>query len=606
MRSKAGIHALGFLICLMFFLHLLPYFSTGAGPDQDWPFGGRDPGRRNFAEFEKVLEPPLVLKWSANVSRTLISAFTVGDGKLFAAVDADDRPCRAVCLDAASGRQLWSHEIAGSGGTMGCSPAYYQGRVYVGAQSTRMLEALDANTGVLIWSLDVGDMFMSAPIVVDGLLYCRAGVTLYVIDPVTRTIKWKREGIYSDPAFYGGLLFISDLATNSLMAFDKTNGEFKWNKPIGTVQTYSYCPALVSGQTVFVSSKEGDARVVWALSTIDGTQKWKATIDNNFYPVSKGSGFMAEANGILYAAVMNMTTKPPIKYNGKVLAFDSAKGTLLWRFERDGSMLSAPTIANGIVYVASFHEMKLFALSGDRGQELWQYEVGFASAQPIVSNGMLYTTGWGQAMAFATGPVKVTISSPAGKVMVDGLTYAASELPMAFSWTRGSTHTLTANKMIEYGNGTRHQFLGWYQAGALLSGLTEILFAAKEPTTLVARWTTEHQVKVSSEFGKASGDGWYSSGTSASVSVAPTVIEGFFTNTVFEGWKADGKVISTSSLYTFVVSQPISLSATWRSEPNLILLGGIGGIIVVGLVLVLLLRRQRPRGEPLPPPPPPQ
>ena len=160
---------------------------------------------------------------------------------------------------------------------------------------------------------------------------------------------------------------------------------------------------------------------------------------------------------------------------------------------------------------------------------------------------------------------------------------------------------------VDHGNGTRRIFAGWYADGTLLSGQPGVTFNMSRPLTVVAMWRTEHQVGVTSERGDVSGGGWKEAGTTATVSISPTVIEkDFFSNYVFEGWKDGTTVVSTQSTYSFTVTRPVTLVASWKTELNLITVGGLGGVallVVVGVVF-LVVRRPRPTPQSLPPPPP--
>ncbi len=126
-------------------------------------------------------------------------------------------------------------------------------------------------------------------------------------------------------------------------------------------------------------------------------------------------------------------------------------------------------------------------------------------------------------------------------------------------------------------------------------------------TVLDAVYRVEHHVAVSSELGEASGEGWYAEGSTATVSVTPSIIpKDFFTNNVFDGWVENGRKASSSAVYSFIVSKPVCLKASWRTELNPVMLALVGliAILLALSVLLVFLRRKR-RRLPVPPPPPP-
>lgn len=92
-------------------------------------------------------------------------------------------------------------------------------------------------------------------------------------------------------------------------------------------------------------------------------------------------------------------------------------------------------------------------------------------------------------------------------------------------------------------------------------------------------------------------------GETATVSISQTQTgKDFLTNHVFERWRIDGNIVSTSPTYSFVVDKPAQMVASWRTETNIVAVGLIAGVpLIVVLLAVLILRRRRAA----PPPPPP-
>lgn len=125
-------------------------------------------------------------------------------------------------------------------------------------------------------------------------------------------------------------------------------------------------------------------------------------------------------------------------------------------------------------------------------------------------------------------------------------------------------------------------------------------------TVLDAVYRVEHHVAVSSELGEASGEGWYVEGSTATVSVTPSIIpKDFFTNHVFDGWVENGRKASSSAVYSFTVSKPVCLKASWRTELNPVMLALVGLVVILLALSVLLVFLTRKRRRLLVPPPPP-
>jgi|GEM_PF-3070815 len=168
----------------------------------------------------------------------------------------------------------------------------------------------------------------------------------------------------------------------------------------------------------------------------------------------------------------------------------------------------------------------------------------------------------------------------------------------------GVEHRLEASLYKTIGE-TRMAFSMWSDGAADNPRFIRL----NKDTALEAFYRVEHHVDVSSELGEASGEGWYAEGSTATVTVTPSVIpKDFFTNHVFDGWVENGRKVSSSAVYSFIVTKPVRLKASWRTEPNpvmLIFIGLIAVLLAVAFLLAFLTSRRRRVPIPPPPPPPP-
>ncbi|MBO3841450.1 MAG: right-handed parallel beta-helix repeat-containing protein [Candidatus Brockarchaeota archaeon] len=160
----------------------------------------------------------------------------------------------------------------------------------------------------------------------------------------------------------------------------------------------------------------------------------------------------------------------------------------------------------------------------------------------------------------------------------------------------GETATISIGQtLIDHGNGTRRVFKGWFEDGSLAGSEQVLKVTVNEPKRIVVRWDTEYEVTVSSETGSVAGSGWYAVGETATVSISLTQTgKDFLANHVFEGWRIDGNIVSTSPTYSFIVEKPVKLVASWRTEISIVAVGLIAGVpLIVVLLAVLMLRRRR-------------
>jgi hypothetical protein len=182
--------------------------------------------------------------------------------------------------------------------------------------------------------------------------------------------------------------------------------------------------------------------------------------------------------------------------------------------------------------------------------------------------------------------VRVNVSSTIGETVLSGWYEAGRNLTVTVPET-----------ILDYRNGTRRIFRGWYENGSLLTSKPQLIIIADKPRTIVASWETEYEVKVLSDKGEAGGTGWYKAGTRATATISPIQIEkDLFTNYVFEGWKINGEMVSTSPTYSFTVNGPATLIACWKTEPSMraLCVGVIVAILLVAIVIFLaVVRRKR-------------
>ena len=201
-------------------------------------------------------------------------------------------------------------------------------------------------------------------------------------------------------------------------------------------------------------------------------------------------------------------------------------------------------------------------------------------------------------------------------ITIDGVSYSASRLPVAFTWEIGSVHTLLVDPMINGTAGVRYIFVEWSDGyGAALYSIE-----VKEQAIYTARFKTQYPLTVASPMGDPHGSGWYDAGSSASFSVTSSLtVEGFLGalggKYVFDHWSGDSS--ATTPTASVAMDGPKTVTAMWRSDNTMpyAIIGVVVGAIVIVVALGLLARRRRgpsptqtykPPAAPLGPPSKPQ
>jgi outer membrane protein assembly factor BamB len=272
----------------------LPSSGTLALAPGDWP-GFRGPGRDGVVRGVKIAtdwqaDPPRLL-WRQRVGPGWSSLAVVGD-RLFTQEQREGSEA-VVCLDAATGREIWAHvyparwQDAQSGAGPRATPTFADGRIYA-LGATGILNCLDVATGQLKWTHDIAAEsgarppiwgFTSSPLVVKGVVIVFAG----------------GEG------------------TRGLLAYRAESGKLAWTAPAGRASYSSPQPASIGGkdQVLFF-----DERGLSALDPTSGAVLWEHS--------APGSG-------------MPRSLQPhPVGSNQVLLASEAELGTALIEVTGDG------------------------------------------------------------------------------------------------------------------------------------------------------------------------------------------------------------------------------------------------------------------------------
>src|SRR6266568_5256455 len=143
---------------------------------------GFDLQRTRFNQSERILNVAnvshLVPYWSASTTAYINSSPAVANGIVY--IGSNDKLMYA--LDAKTGKILWAHN-ANDG--VGSSTAVADGIVYVGSNDDN-LYAFNARTGATVWIYTTGGPIWSSPAVANGVVYVGSNDnSLYALDAAT-------------------------------------------------------------------------------------------------------------------------------------------------------------------------------------------------------------------------------------------------------------------------------------------------------------------------------------------------------------------------------------------------------------------------------------
>ena len=118
---------------------------------------------------------------------------------------------QTVCLDEATGMEIWTADI---GGDSTSTPAVHNGVVFIGSDNGK-LYALDAATGVEKWSFQTGGMVWAAPAVADGKVFFGSfDHTFYALNEEDGSLIWSyhtgASRMRGSPAIANGMVFVGN------------------------------------------------------------------------------------------------------------------------------------------------------------------------------------------------------------------------------------------------------------------------------------------------------------------------------------------------------------------------------------------------------------
>jgi outer membrane protein assembly factor BamB len=283
-----------------------------------------------------------------------------------------------ICLDAASGKTLWTTRVPGEPKGRNCSstPCVANGRVF--ALGSTHVYAVNTANGEIAWSRPLpGKAPGSSPIVVGNAVVLLAG-KLAAFDAQSGEPVWEQPaiaGTNASPAVWesNGKRLILINGRNEFAAIDPTSGNVVWTTPGGGDST----PAIQGDVAAVLSSKENIGFAAYQLAPTGVTLLWNHPTDarrSQSSPViHDGQAFLFEdgdhrcvellTGKVAWTQKVPSTITSPILADGKFFVVANNGNNLLMveatskgynelgRTNVKALWIPSPTIANGRIFI---------------------------------------------------------------------------------------------------------------------------------------------------------------------------------------------------------------------------------------------------------------
>ncbi|MGB2819962.1 MAG: PQQ-binding-like beta-propeller repeat protein [Phycisphaerae bacterium] len=366
---------------------------------QDWPQwrGANRDGKVTGFTAPETWPKAMTQKWRTKVGSGDATPALVAE-KLYVSARQGANEV-TLCLDAASGKELWKDEYAAQAVSGPASrhpgprssPAVADGKV-VTMGVAGVLSCLDAATGKVVWRKDpfpkvVPTFFTSmSPMIVDGMAIAHLGgqskgaIIAFDLASGDQKWQWAKEGPeYASPTLLTveGTKQIVTLTNKSVVGLGVADGKLLWQIPfVPRRMAYNAATPIVDGQTVIYTGAGRGTKAVKIAKQADGfaaQEIWSnADVAVQFNtPVLK--------DGLLFG----------LTDRGNLFCLDAGTGKTAWTdANRHGRGFAAVVDAgSAILALPSTSELIAFKPNGKAYEELARIKVADTAtyAHPVIA-----------------------------------------------------------------------------------------------------------------------------------------------------------------------------------------------------------------------------
>jgi len=339
--------------------------------------------------------------WKAQVGIGFASV-SVAQGRVFTTGNRNNQDT-IYAFEAKTGREIWKHAYDSP-----LDPRYYEGgtsatptidgdRVYSLGRKGHAF-CLDAATGKVIWSKNLNEElglkgadetpewgYAGSPLVQDNLLILNVGTAGIALEKATGRVAWstgKSKAGYATPVplTLNGQPALAVFGAKAVYAIAPQDGRKLWSYPWETSYDVNAADPIVSGDRLFISSGYGHGAAVLQISATGATKVWENKNLRNQFNSS------VLINGHLYGFDGDHGNR-----GSTLRCVEFATGTVKWTEKdvRPGALMAA---TDKLIVVGDAGELIIAEAQPAGFKALARAQVlgGKCWTTPLLSNGHIY------------------------------------------------------------------------------------------------------------------------------------------------------------------------------------------------------------------------
>lgn len=344
-------------------------------------------GSSGPAAQAKQADTPGTVRWTFVAPESGISRIQVSGSSIYGSSSS-----HIYALDASNGEEQWTFLSEGAYGRL-VSVANDNVHAVNGGKFYTVTYAIDAITGEERWRVEAERGGFYDPVDANGVtLLGQSENEVTAFDSITGIERWRfRAGstLAGTPLVNDGAAMIGS-SDGNMYAVDIETGEEMWRFPAGS--RVSSPTSIVNGVIFF----GGETGVIYAVDAVAGTEIWRFQADDSgpaapyitddsvlvrdweygFVALDINTGLERWRNSSFDSwfapAIPAQYDDIVIQggYSSHLSGLDAATGIQRWFFEVRGSIMFAPVVHDGTLYVGDSENV--YAIAPDTGKELWR------------------------------------------------------------------------------------------------------------------------------------------------------------------------------------------------------------------------------------------